>query len=89
MLKTPDLNSFLLSKPLSDAKIEKVAENYRSMLFCVLNSILERYERNCNYHFIDTKLNLINGENFKDDDPVKGKNVIYSWLSCRCDTGNS
>jgi len=83
MLKTIPLES----ESFSFAKLKKLIPGYELMLKTILAAILDRFERDKNYRFIDTKLNLLTGENFyplKNDDPVyKGKEIIYSWIQGR------
>ena len=56
---------------------------YEKIVLSVLDEILRRYEANSDYPFIDTKLDLISGEDFATDDQIKGKNTIYSWIQSR------
>lgn len=57
--------------------------DYRLMLGAVLESIVRRFEANGDYHFIDTKLSLIDGRDFDPADPIRGKGVIYGWIQGR------
>jgi len=69
-----------------DASIADLAgtiTDYRIMLGAVLEAMLDRYDRRSNYPFVDTKLSLMTGEDFADDDPVRGPNVIYGWIQGR------
>ncbi len=49
----------------------------------VIRAIICRCERNENYPFIDTKLSLIDGQDFADDDPVRGRGTIFPWIQGR------
>ena len=60
---------------------------YRKMIETTLTAILDRFEADPDYGFIDTKLDLITGENFDDcSDPAlafRRKKYIYSWIQGR------
>jgi hypothetical protein len=83
MFNSDQFCASLLSEPLCNSSNEQVWDDYRLMLICVLNTILDRYERNPDYHFIDSKLSLLTGKDFDDDDPIRGKRVIYPWIQGR------
>ncbi len=53
------------------------------MVLCVMDRILSRLERNADYPFLDTKLSLVTGKDFADDDLIRGRGVIYSWIQGR------
>jgi mannose/cellobiose epimerase-like protein (N-acyl-D-glucosamine 2-epimerase family) len=66
--------------------IVKLIPVYEKMLLTVLDVLIERYDRDPDYHFIDTKLNIITGQDFYPATPenfFKGKEVIYSWIQGR------
>ncbi len=63
--------------------LAQTAHDYQLMLGCVLEAMLQRYERREGYHFVDTKLDLRSGEDFPEDDPVRGPGVIYVWIQGR------
>jgi mannose/cellobiose epimerase-like protein (N-acyl-D-glucosamine 2-epimerase family) len=73
----------LLSEELKASQIAQVADAYRLMLISVLQAILDRYEKHSDYHFIDTKLSLIDGHDYTHDDLVRGQNMIYAWIQGR------
>ena len=59
---------------------------YGKMLLDVLDALLERYERDPAYPFVDTKLNVITGRDHYPAAPetfFKGKEVIYAWIQGR------
>ncbi len=59
-------------------------EFYRTMLRTTLAAILDRFEADPGYGFIDTKLNLVTGESFADDGPeFCRRKYIYSWIQGR------
>ncbi|MDD4818334.1 MAG: hypothetical protein PHI85_10230 [Victivallaceae bacterium] len=60
---------------------------YRKMIEVTLGAILDRFEADPDYGFIDTKLDLVTGENF-DDCPApelafRRREYIYSWIQGR------
>ncbi len=61
--------------------------DYEVMLVTILDAILERFERDPAYPFIDTKLNIITGEDFPEaEDPsedFKGRTAIFGWIQGR------
>jgi hypothetical protein len=72
-----DHQSETLSAPV------QTSHKYELMLISVLKAILDRYDKNQDYHFIDTKINLIDGQDYPDDDPIRGKGMIYSYIQGR------
>ena len=73
----------LLGSSSYGQELESAKNSYRTMLASVLGSILDRYERNPDSRFIDTKLNLVTGQDFGTDDPIRGRNTIYPWIQGR------
>jgi len=65
------------------AALAAAANDYRIMLGAVMEAIADRYDRRPDYRFIDTKLNLITGRDFPDDDPLRGPGTIYGWIQGR------
>ncbi len=57
------------------------------MTLIIIDAILDRYERNPDYHFIDTKLSIITGADFpegKDSEKdFKGRTAIFGWIQGR------
>ena len=48
------------------------------------DAIIRRYETDRDYHFVDTKLDLINNRDFDSTDEwFKQENVIYNWIQGR------
>ncbi len=72
----------LPERPVPD-DVRSVLSDYRAMLLAVMAVIADRYERTPDYPFIDTKLDLITGEDFGDNDPLKGRNAVYGWIQGR------
>ncbi|MCK5342931.1 MAG: hypothetical protein KAR20_05985, partial [Candidatus Heimdallarchaeota archaeon] len=72
LIKNPDIND-----------LKAVTEDYRKILLSSMNLIADRYESDTDYHWIDTKLNLVTGEDFSKDDPLRSKDIVYSWIQGR------
>ena len=54
------------------------AQKIEDLIRCSMDEIIRRYEADENCHFIDTKLDLMTGENFSVNDPwYKQKNIIF------------
>jgi mannose/cellobiose epimerase-like protein (N-acyl-D-glucosamine 2-epimerase family) len=65
---------------------EQITLKFERILLDVLDAVLERYSRDAEYHFIDTKLDIITGKDCYPPAPgeeFKGKDVIYSWIQGR------
>ncbi|MDE3001166.1 MAG: AGE family epimerase/isomerase [Gemmatimonadota bacterium] len=73
----------LLPERPTHIDVGSVLPDYRAMLLAVMAAIADRYERAPDYPFIDTKLDLITGEDFPPDDPVRGPNAVYGWIQGR------
>ncbi|AQQ69900.1 hypothetical protein SMSP2_00234 [Limihaloglobus sulfuriphilus] len=59
------------------------AGDYKAIMLSNLLFIIERFERNKSYPWIDTKYNLITGSDADESDPFCGKNAVYSWIQGR------
>ena len=57
--------------------------DYEAICITVMQAIIARYEATADYPFIDTKLSLITGVDFADDDPIRGRGAIYGWIQGR------
>jgi N-acylglucosamine 2-epimerase (GlcNAc 2-epimerase) len=63
--------------------LKTLTGDYREILLSSMNLIADRYESDTDYHWIDTKLNLITGDDFSKDDPLRSKDIVYSWIQGR------
>jgi mannose/cellobiose epimerase-like protein (N-acyl-D-glucosamine 2-epimerase family) len=61
----------------------KVISDYEAILLSTMEVIADRYERKSEYPWIDTKIDLVTGEDFKKTDVVKGPDTIYGWIQGR------
>lgn len=73
----------ILDTSRSPMAVLDLLADYRLMLGAVLETILQRYERDADYPFIDTKLSLLDGHDFDPADPLRGKNTLYGWIQGR------
>ncbi len=67
--------------------ISAVLRGWEVMLVEILDLMLERYEQQPDYPFIDMKFNTVTGTDFSvPDDPkkdVKSRNVVFGWIQGR------
>lgn len=62
----------------------KLDEKLETILIDILDAIIARYERHPDYPFIDTKLDLIAGRDFDENDVwYKRRDIIYPWIQGR------
>mgnify|MGYP000566082313 CR=1 FL=1 len=72
-----------LPENASTTDLKQLIPGYESMLKKVLLAILDRFERDDDYPFIDTKLDISTGEDFPPSDNMRGKEIIYTWIQGR------
>lgn len=66
--------------------LTNIREKFTSITIEVLDAIIARSEQDAEYPFIDTKLNIITGENIYPPAPgqdYNAKNIIFSWIQGR------
>lgn len=82
----PSFRRTVVQSPTIEA-FRTALRDYEVMLVTVLDAILSRYERHPGYHFIDTKLSILTGEDFPEPPNVsrdfKGRTAVYSWIQSR------
>ena len=65
----------------------KWTKYFEIMLFRILRTILERFENDAEYHFVDTKMEITTGRNFdipsNPETDFKSRDVIFSWIQGR------
>jgi hypothetical protein len=64
-------------------QLRQLVNDYRAVLLTIGGTILDRYERDPAYRFVDTKFSLLTGQDFPDSDPVRGRAAIYGWIQAR------
>jgi mannose/cellobiose epimerase-like protein (N-acyl-D-glucosamine 2-epimerase family) len=69
------------STTVRDLKV--VASDYEAICITTMRAIVERYQATAGYPYVDTKLNLISGQDFADDDPIRGQGAVYGWIQGR------
>ena len=65
------------------SQLRQVVHDYRAVLLTIGQMILDRYEREEGYHFVDTKFSLLTGQDFVESDPIRGRGAIYGWIQGR------
>jgi len=73
----------LLPEDPTFEQLQAVVPDYTAMLLAVMAALADRYERRPDYPFVDTKLDLLTGQDFPEDDPVRGPDTIYGWIQGR------
>ena len=67
-------------------KLKNISDKFSSITREVLDAIIARSEQDPGYPFIDTKLNIITGENIypaETGQDYNAKNIIFSWIQGR------
>ncbi len=89
MGKIRRMNSFtptLISQP-TRAALSATRQDYELMLITILRLMVDRFERNGDYPFIDMKLSILSGEDFVEladaSRDFKGRSAIYGWTQGR------
>lgn len=72
-----------LPTKLKIGDLQSAATDYEAITVEMMRAIVERYQRTPDYPFIDTKLDLITGEDFAADDPIRCREAIYGWIQGR------
>ena len=72
-----------LPEATSTRHLRAAAVDYGVIAKTMMEAIVERCERDADYPFIDTKLDLITGRDFAPDDPIRGRGAIYGWIQGR------
>lgn len=66
--------------------INNKCKEFASITLEVLDSIIDRCDKDPAYPFLDTKINIITGENIyppAPDKPYNAKDIIFSWIQGR------
>lgn len=72
----------LLTENPSGGDVRAIITDYETMLVTVMEALADRTERSPE-PFIDAKLDLLTGEDFPEDDLVRGRKTIYGWIQGR------
>ncbi|MGH7142616.1 MAG: hypothetical protein ACREJ2_00610 [Planctomycetota bacterium] len=88
-LALPPFHRVQIAAPTLGA-VRAVAADWEALVVDILDHILTRHERHADYPFIDTKLNLITGEEFptpttaeEQAQDFKGPTAVYGWIQGR------
>ncbi len=63
--------------------VRAAAESCRLAVASVLTFMIERFERDPDYGFLDMKIDVLSGADFPKDDPLRGRGTIYGWIQGR------
>ena len=77
------LEKFVISSDPDAKELSNMAECYRLILCSMFDNIIVRNQKLIDYPWIDCKINLLTGQDFSKDDPVKGTDAIYCWIQGR------
>lgn len=56
---------------------------WQRVILAQLHFVLDRFESNPTYGLIDTKFDVISGQNVPSGDPNRGKGIIFGWIQGR------
>lgn len=73
----------LISYAPTPKQLREAASDYEAIILTPMQFIVDRYNRKPDYQWIDTKLSLISGQDFPEDDLLRGPNTIYGWIQGR------
>ena len=65
------------------SELHRLIEPYQAMIVAQLRAILDRTERSEYYPWIDTKINLITGEDLPPVHPLLGRDLVSGWVQGR------
>jgi len=65
------------------ADLDRAAALYQDLVLEVLIAILDRYEGAPDYHWLDTKLDLLTGRDFSNAALLRGRDTVYAWIQGR------
>ena len=63
--------------------LRRLIEPYQAMIVAQFRAILDRTERSEYYPWIDTKINLITGEDLPPAHPLLGRDLVSGWVQGR------
>ena len=56
---------------------------FRAILTANFEFVLRRFEADPAYPYVNTKYDVLSGQDFRADDPVRGPGVVYGWIQGR------
>ena len=80
-------NKTVLVETANVSEMKPLIQDWEVLLVTVLDEIIARYQRNKNYPYIDTKLNIITGKDFEvladSQKDFKSKCSVFGWIQGR------
>ncbi len=76
----------VLVETASLRELERVVPQYRRILLETVDTILERFERNGAYPFLDTKIDVFSGKDLSRTvgaTDIFGRETVYAWIQSR------
>jgi len=64
-------------------QVREVSGDYMAIALEVMKTIAERYKRIPDYGWIDTKIHLLSGRDFSEEEPIRGPRTVYGWIQGR------
>jgi mannose/cellobiose epimerase-like protein (N-acyl-D-glucosamine 2-epimerase family) len=63
--------------------LRATGDDDRAILRSVMAHLVDRFDRTPGYVWVDTKQSILTGEDFRADDPVRGRGTVYGWIQGR------
>ena len=79
----PDFQQSILPQDLNVSQLREIIGDYEAIILSNLNILVDRYNRDPDYRWVDTKFSSITGEDFPEDDFLRGPNTVYGWIQGR------
>ncbi|HOV64267.1 MAG TPA: hypothetical protein PLG43_10340, partial [Spirochaetia bacterium] len=77
------MNVELLPEHPDPVAVRRTVDTLIPLLKRGMDIIIARFASDPKYQWIDTKFNCATGEDFPNDDPIRGKSIVYSWIQGR------
>jgi hypothetical protein len=73
----------LLGKNVLPLQFNDIIDLYELIITRVMECIVSRYNRRDAYPWVDTKIDILTGKDYNQDDLVRGPNTVYGWIQGR------
>ena len=83
MDEIPSYTGHLLPPEPSTTDLRLACTDYATICRANIIAVADRFEQREDYPFVDTKLDLKTGRDFRTDDPIRGRDAIYGWIQGR------
>ncbi len=83
MDEIPSYTGHLLPPEPSTTDLRLACTDYATICRANIIAVADRFEQREDYPFVDTKLDLKTGRDFRADDPIRGRDAIYGWIQGR------